>query len=148
MFSKPEFHLNQYFCLLELFWNTVDMSLSHLINSLSYSSWLIPCCQLRLLQSFRLVFFYFGQDQFCTSGHAQLCQLFHGIHSDMSNVCHSLAHLFVLFTFCFQLYTSFRECLSCNKIWFLAVPSSWCGYLYRCYAQSLGLLFQGSTFIL
>ena len=95
--SRPELHLPEHFNFLGLFWNRVNMSVSLLSNKvldiqqLAYSflqTQPITVCQCTS---------FLGKAKISASGHAQLCQLFCFIQSDMLNVYHSLAHLICSF---------------------------------------------------
>ena len=89
----------------------------------------------------------FGQGQILCQWTS--CQLCHIIQSDMLNVYDSPTH-FILFTFLSQWSVNFRDCLICNRVSFLVISSSWCGYHFECYTKLLSLLLSGFwvTFIL
>ena len=77
-FSKSEPCITQCFCFLGLFWKTVPMSV---FLPLRCSSWLIACHRHSLWQS--IMSCLLGQDNLCSSGHAQFCQLRFLILSNM-----------------------------------------------------------------
>ena len=95
IFSKSELCLTQCFCLLRLFWDTVDVSVSKPsdkvleIEQLGHS-----LLQIQPVSPSGLVFL--GETNFCTNRYSQLCQLCGVILSDILNVYHSLAPLFCL----------------------------------------------------
>ena len=59
---------------------------------------------------------FLGKTTFWANLHAQHCWLCHVIYSDMLNMYHSPAQLF-LFTFLFQCNVSFRGCPDCIRVW-------------------------------
>ena len=60
---------------------------------------------------------FFGNTNFCASGHVQLCKLFCVIQNDMLNVI-ILKHNYFVLLMVFSSSASLVEAISCNRVWF------------------------------
>ena len=96
-FSKSELYLMLQFSFLGLCWDTVDMSASLLSDNLTEIQQLAHALLQRQPITVCQVMFSLDKAFFYARGHAQLHWLYHFIHSDMLNIYHSPAHLFLSF---------------------------------------------------
>ena len=132
------------FLFLGLCWDTMDINVSLLSDKCLEMQHLAPGLLLRQPITVHMVMSFHGKTTFCANRHAQLCQLYHVIQSDMLTVYHSLTQLFLshhlsLLAQCQLQRLSQLQYKSSN----LVICSSWCEYCCWCYAPSMGLLFSG-----
>ena len=83
-----------------------------------------------------------GWGYFCVNRHTQLSCLCFVTQNYMLNV----SILWLIYLFFLSFFSScikFGDCLSCSGLGFSVISSSWYGYYYRYYTQSLDLLFSG-----
>ena len=143
-FSKSELFLTQHLCFLGLFWDTVDMSLSLPSDKFLKIQQLAHSLLQKQPATVHQAMSFLRQGQFlcqqtCTTSSILFCN-----QSKSLNVYHFPTHLFCSFHLSFPVLHQTLEFVSdATELSHLVIPLSYCGYHYRYYPSSLGILFTG-----